>query len=68
MHYSRVAINGRPFESVADSIYLAHKANNETNVKVGFVSTIAAFFQRAGAQVLANMVHLCILEQPLAHG
>ena len=48
VHYSRVAINGRPFESVADSIYLAHKANNETNVKVGFVSTIAAFFSASG--------------------
>ena len=48
VHYARVIINGRPFESVADSIYLAHKANNETNVKVGFVSTIAAFFSASG--------------------
>ena len=48
VHYARVIINGRPFESVADSIYLAHKANNETDVKVGFVSTIAAFFSASG--------------------
>ena len=48
VHYARVIINGRPFESVADSIYLAHKANNETDVRVGFVSTIAAFFSASG--------------------
>ena len=34
VHYSRLIINGRPFESVADSIYLAHKANNETSKRM----------------------------------
>ncbi len=48
VHYSRVLINGQAFQSVADSIYLAHKPNNETDLKVGFVSTLAAFFSASG--------------------
>ncbi|MDA9672897.1 chloride channel protein [Paracoccaceae bacterium] len=48
VHYSRILINGKPFQSVSDSIYLAHKANNETDLKVGFISTIAAFFSASG--------------------
>ncbi len=48
VHYSRVLINGQAFQSVADSIYLAHKPNNETNLKVGFISTLAAFFSASG--------------------
>jgi CIC family chloride channel protein len=48
VHYSKVLINGRAFESVSDSIYLAHKANNETDLKVGFISTMAAFFSASG--------------------
>ena len=39
VHYSRVLIRGKPFQSVPDSIYLAHKFNNETDVKIGVVST-----------------------------
>ena len=48
VHYSRILVNGKPFQSVADSIYLAHKSNNETDLKVGFISTIAAFFSASG--------------------
>ena len=48
VHYSRVLINGQGFQSVADSIYLAHKPNNETDLKVGFISTFAAFFSASG--------------------
>ena len=48
VHYSRVLINGQAFQSVADSIYLAHKPNNETDLKVGFLSTLAAFFSASG--------------------
>ena len=48
VHYSRVLINGQAFQSVADSIYLAHKPNNETDLKVGFISTFAAFFSASG--------------------
>ena len=48
VHYSRILINGKPFQSVSDSIYLAHKANNETDLKVGFISTFAAFFSASG--------------------
>ena len=48
VHYSRVLINGQAFQSVADSIYLAHKPNNETDLKVGFISTLAAFFSASG--------------------
>ena len=48
VHYSRVLINGQAFQSVSDSIYLAHKPNNETDLKVGFISTLAAFFSASG--------------------
>ena len=48
VHYSRIFIKGQAFQSVSDSIYLAHKFNNETDVKVGVVSTIAAFFSASG--------------------
>jgi CIC family chloride channel protein len=48
VHYSRVLIRGKPFQSVSDSIYLAHKFNNETDVKIGVVSTVAAFFSASG--------------------
>ena len=48
VHYSRVLINGQAFQSVADSIYLAHKPDNETDLKVGFISTLAAFFSASG--------------------
>ncbi len=48
VHYSRVLIKGKAFQSVSDSIYLAHKFNNETDVKIGVVSTVAAFFSASG--------------------
>ena len=48
VHYSRILVNNKPFQSVADSIYLAHKSNNETDLKLGFLSTIAAFFSASG--------------------
>lgn len=48
VHYSKIFIKGQAFQSVSDSIYLAHKFNNETDVKVGIVSTIAAFFSASG--------------------
>ena len=48
VHYLRVLINGQAFQSVSDSIYLAHKPNNETDLKVGFISTLAAFFSASG--------------------
>ncbi|GIR83786.1 MAG: hypothetical protein CM15mP85_04100 [Rhodobacterales bacterium] len=48
VHYSKIFIKGQAFQSVSDSIYLAHKFNNETDVKVGMVSTIAAFFSASG--------------------
>ena len=48
VHYSRILVNGQPFQSVSDSIYLAHKSNNETDLKVGFISTLAAFFSASG--------------------
>ena len=48
MHYFKVFIKGKPFQSVADSIYLAHKSSNETDVRVGIVSTLAAFFSASG--------------------
>ena len=48
VHYAKVFIKGKPFQSVADSIYLAHKSNNETDVRVGIVSTLAAFFSASG--------------------
>ena len=48
VHYSRTLVKNKPFQSVADSIYLAHKSNNETDLKVGFISTIAAFFSASG--------------------
>ena len=48
VHLSRSLIKGKAFQSVSDSIYLAHKFNNETDVKVGVVSTVAAFFSASG--------------------
>jgi CIC family chloride channel protein len=48
VHYSKALIKGKAFQSVSDSIYLAHKANNETDLKVGFISTLAAFFSASG--------------------
>ncbi len=48
VHFSRSLIKGKAFQSVSDSIYLAHKFNNETDVKVGVVSTVAAFFSASG--------------------
>ena len=48
VHFSKVFIKDKPFQSVADSIYLAHKSNNETDVRVGIVSTLAAFFSASG--------------------
>ena len=48
VHFSRRLIKGKAFQSVSDSIYLAHKFNNETDVKVGVVSTVAAFFSASG--------------------
>ena len=48
VHYSRTLVKNKPFQSVADSIYLAHKSNNETDLKVGFTSTFAAFFSASG--------------------
>ena len=48
VHYSKVLIKGKAFQSVSDSIYLAHKFSNETDVKVGVVSTFAAFFSASG--------------------
>ena len=48
VHYSRTLVKNKPFQSVADSIYLAHKSNNETDLKVGFISTFAAFFSASG--------------------
>ena len=48
VHYAKVFIKGKPIQSVADSIYLAHKSNNETDVRVGIVSTLAAFFSASG--------------------
>ena len=40
VHYSRILVNNKPFQSVADSIYLAHKSNNETDLKLGFLKTL----------------------------
>ena len=54
VHYSRILINGKPFQSVSDSIYLAHKANNETDLKVGFISTFAAFFSASGGAIIGQ--------------
>ncbi len=48
VHFSKVFIKDKPFQSVADSIYLAHKSSNETDVRVGIVSTLAAFFSASG--------------------
>ncbi len=48
VHYLKLLIKGKSFQSVSDSIYLAHKANNETDVRIGIVSTLAAFFSASG--------------------
>ena len=68
VHYARVIINGRPFESVADSIIWPIKPIMKQMLKLGLSVQLLHFFLQVGAQALANMVHWCILEQPLAHG
>ena len=65
VHYSRILINGKPFQSVSDSIYLAHKANNETDLKVGFISTFAAFFSASGGASIGQYGPLVHFETTL---
>jgi CIC family chloride channel protein len=40
--------NLKKFDGPADSIYAAHRLDNELNVKAGILSTLAAFFSAAG--------------------
>lgn len=40
--------NLKKFDGPADSIYAAHRLDNELNIKAGLLSTLAAFFSAAG--------------------
>ena len=67
VHYSRILVNGKPFQSVADSIGF-YKSNNETDLKVGFISTIAAFFSASGGASIGQYGPSFILERHLGRG
>ena len=67
VHYSRILVNGKPFQSVADSIYLAHKSNNETDLKIGFISTIAAFFSASGGASIGQYGPLVHFRAVISH-
>ena len=47
----------------ADSIYAAHRTDNELDVKSGIGSTLAAFVSASGGALLVNMALWCISAQ-----
>jgi CIC family chloride channel protein len=46
--YLRKLASGIPFQGIADSIYYAHTATDKTKIKLGFLSTLAAFVSASG--------------------
>ena len=49
----------------ADSIFAAHRTDNELDVKAGFGSTLAAFISASGGASVGSMGPLSISAQPL---
>ena len=48
VHIIRKNLNSEPFHGVADSIYFAHKSGDNTDIRAGFLSTLAAFVSASG--------------------
>ena len=53
--------NLKKFDGPADSIYAAHRLDNELDIKAGLLSTLAAFFQLPEVPLWGNMDRLYIL-------
>ena len=61
VHGIRKLANINRFEGPADSIFAAHRVDNELNIKHGFYSTLAAFSSAAGGASVGQygpLVHL----------
>ena len=48
VHQVKKLNNGKPFQGIADSIFYAHRPDNEADIKSGILSTLAAFISAGG--------------------
>ena len=48
VHQVKKLNTGKPFQGIADSIFYAHRPDNEADIKSGILSTLAAFISAGG--------------------
>ena len=48
VHQVKKMNTGKPFQGIADSIFYAHRPDNEADIKSGILSTLAAFISAGG--------------------
>ena len=48
VHQVKKMNSGKPFQGIADSIFYAHRPDNEADIKSGILSTLAAFISAGG--------------------
>ena len=48
VHQVKKLNTGKPFQGIADSIFYAHRPDNEADIKSGILSTLAAFISASG--------------------
>ena len=48
VHQVKKRNTGKPFQGIADSIFYAHRPDNEADIKSGILSTLAAFISAGG--------------------
>ena len=48
VHQIKKLNTGKPFQGIADSIFYAHRPDNEADIKSGILSTLAAFISAGG--------------------
>ena len=48
VHRIKKLNTGKPFQGIADSIFYAHRPDNEADIKSGILSTLAAFISAGG--------------------
>ena len=48
VHQVKKINSGKPFQGIADSIFYAHRPDNEADIKSGILSTLAAFISAGG--------------------
>ena len=48
VHQVKKLNTGKPFQGIADSIFYAHRPDNEADIKSGLLSTLAAFISAGG--------------------